>query len=214
MSKLKNPPLNAFKTITCSPRVGICIPVYASIGNDGLPTVLYGIEQCCDLPYQLSVGLSPNSVAKNRIKAEARLSDDIRYVIHMDDDIVLPPFFASKLVQVLQSQDNVGAVSAVMMGVRGQAQNDLHPDAVPPGEIKETTPPGTCFAYDRKKTPVEWDTAYLGSQWEDTDAMRQIQAQGYKTVATGNVVIMHKNNWSENKHWNENKAHFEEKWNG
>jgi hypothetical protein len=44
--------------------------------------------------------------------------------------------------------------------------------------------------------------------------MMQVKAQGFRTVATGNVVILHKNNWSENKYWNENKALFNKKWPG
>jgi len=214
MSKLKNPRLRMYKTIVRSPKIGIVIPVYNYVGNTNLAQAIYTIEQCCDMPYQLSLGIGPHCVAKNRVKGESRLDPSIRYVLQMDDDVLVPPHFASEMVQVLQSQDNIGAVSAVMVGPTGAAQNDLSYDAIGPGVVKECLPPGTCFMYDRKDVPIVWDTRYQGSQWEDTDAMMQIRATGKKTVATGNVQIMHKNNWSENKWWNENKALFTEKWPG
>ena len=218
MSRIKEPALKTFKTFTddrAVEAIGIVIPVYATIGNAGLPLVQYGIEQGCDLPYQLSMGVGPNCVAKNRIKGEARLDPSIRFVIHMDDDVALPPFFASKLLSVLlQQPGDIGAVSATMMGMRGEKQNNLHPDAVPPGAQIDTLIPGTCFIYDREKTPILWDTRYQGSQWEDTDGIMQIRRWGKRTVATGNVAIMHRNNWSENEYWNENKAHFNSKWPG
>jgi len=214
MANMTNPALTTFKTLPGSPPVGICIPVYNTAGNTNLAQAQYTVRQCVDLPYQLSLGVGAQCVAKNRLKAEARLDPSIRYVIHMDDDVLVPPHFASKFVQILQSQDRVGVVSAVMYGPRLEAQNDLHPSRIQPGQVVECLPPGTCFAYDREKTPIAWDGEYLGSQWEDTDAMMQIKALGYKTVATGCVVIMHKNNWSENKFWEENKARFMSKWPG
>ncbi len=214
MSKLKNPALKVMSHVSADLKVGVVIPVYNYISNTNLAQAQYTIEQCSDLPYQLSLGIGPQCVAKNRLKGEARLDPSIRYVIQMDDDVLVPPGFMSKLLSVLLSQDGVGAVSAVMYGPRGEAQNDLHPDRVPVGTVKECLPPGTCFMYDREKTPIAWDPAYQGSQWEDTDAMMQVRAAGFKTVASGNVQILHKNSWSENKWWNENKAHFQSKWPG
>jgi hypothetical protein len=215
MSRIKEPALKTFKTFHDREKVGIVIPVYATIGNENLGLVQYSIEQCCDLPYQLSMGIGQRCVAANRIKGEARLDHSIRYVIHMDDDVVLPPFFASNLLSVLLQQPrDIGAVSVTMMGMRGEAQNNLHPDKVPVGTQIDALIPGTCFIYDREKTPIVWDTNYQGSQWEDTDAMMQIWARGLRTVATGNVTIMHRNNWTESKHWNENKALFDKKWPG
>ena len=215
MNRIKNPALNPFKVQVDRHPVGIVIPIYSTIGNDNLALVQYGIEQCCDMPYQLSMGVGPRCVAANRIKGEQRLDRNIRYIIHMDDDVVVPPFFASKLLSVLlQQPGDIGAVSVTMMGMRGEAQNNLHPDMVPVGTQIDTLIPGTCFIYDRQKTPILWDMEYQGSQWEDTDAMMQIRAQGFRTVATGNVTIMHRNNWTESKHWNENKALFNKKWPG
>jgi hypothetical protein len=144
-------------------------------------------------------------------------------VLQVDDDVLLPPHFLSKMVSVLMqgtSKDRapdaakIGAVSAVMMGPRGEAQNGLHPNNIDIGQVVEALIPGTCFMYNRTRTPIEWDPKYLGSQWEDTDGIVQIRQQGYKTVATGNVRIMHRNPMSGGgkKHWQENREYFLSKW--
>jgi len=226
MSKIQHP---ALKTMSCVPadtKIGIVIPVYNYVNNTNLAQAIYTIEQCSDLPYQLSLGIGPQCVAKNRIKGEKRLDPGIDWIIQMDDDVLVPPGFMSKMLSVLMQgtakgavramneATRYGAVSAVMYGPRGETQNDLHPDRVPIGTIQTCLPPGTCFMYNRRVTPIEWDTQYQGSQWEDTDAMMQIRSQGYLLAATGNVQIMHKNSWSENKWWKENKAHFHSKWPG
>jgi hypothetical protein len=223
MSKIKHPALKTMVGVPHDTPIGIVIPVYNYVNNTNLAQAMYTVEQCSDLPYQLSLGIGPQCVAANRIKGEQRLDPAIRYVIQMDDDVLVPPGFMSKFLSVIQQgtshgdalgEATIGAVSAVMYGPRGEAQNDLHPDVVPVGTQKKCLPPGTCFMYDRKATPVMWDMKYQGSQWEDTDAMMQIRKAGLDTVATGNVQILHKNSWSENKWWNENKAHFESKWPG
>jgi hypothetical protein len=214
MPKLNHPALKPLIAKVMHEKVGIVIPVYNPIANVNLAQTQWCIKQCSDLPYQLSLGVGPQCVAANRIKGEARLNDDIRFVIHMDDDVLLPPHFMSQLLSVLVSQDNVGAVSAVMSGARGNPQNDVSPAVIPVGKVQEIEfLPGTCFAYDREKTPIVWDAEYQGSQWEDTDAMMQVKAQGYRTVATGNVQIIHRNNLNKAvKFWKENKAHFQTKW--
>jgi len=216
MPKLNNPALKTLVAKVMHEKVGIVIPVYNPIANKNLALTQWCIRQCSDLPYQLSLGVGPQCVAANRIKGEARLADDIRFVIHMDDDVVLPPHFMSQMLSVLVTQDKVGAVSAVMTGTRGEAQNDISPTTIPVGVVKEIEfLPGTCFVYDREKTPIAWDVEYLGSQWEDTDAMMQVKAQGYRTMATGNVQIMHRNNMNAAiGNWAENRAHFVSKWPG
>lgn len=216
MSKINHPALKTLVAKVMHEQVGIVIPVYEPLGNANLAQVQWSIRQNSDLPYQLSLGCGQRPVAQNRLKAEARLNDDIRFVIHMDDDVTLPPHFMSQLLSVLVSQDNVGAVSAVMVGSRCQPQNDVNPMDIPYGKTKEIEfLPGTCFAYDRKKTPIVWDPNYLGSQWEDTDAMMQIKAQGFRTMATGNVTIVHKNNLkAAASNWNENRDYFKQKWPG
>lgn len=213
MSKFKNPALKCMSNVPHHTPIGIVIPVYDAWNNHNLDRAIYTIEQCVDLPYQLSLGVGKQCVAANRIKGEARLDPSIDWVLHMDDDVLVPPGFTSRLLSVLmQGTSKYGAVSAVMHGPARKAQNDLNPDDIPIGKVKTCLPPGTCFMYNRRVTPIKWDVGYGGSQWEDTDAMMQIKAEGYLTCANGNVQIMHMNNWFENKWWNENKARFFSKW--
>lgn len=219
--RLKPPAIRTMCQVGADMPVGIVIPVYDAWNNHNLDRAIYTIEECCDLPYQLKLGVGKNCVAKNRNKGLAKVDSRIEYIIMMDDDVLVGPGFASKFVSVLQqgtSHDRVpeaagvGVVSAVMYGPGRKPQNDLHPDAVPPGKQIDCLPPGTCFAYNRARTPIVFDEDYQGSQWEDTDAMMQVKALGQSTVATGNIQIMHMNNWSENKWWNENRARFMAKW--
>lgn len=216
MSKIKEPKLVCPWEQGTEITVGVCIPVYNAVGNMKLASAVWSLDQCSDLPYQLSLGIGPNGVAKNRVKAEQRIDPSIRYILITDDDIIASPHWASKMIGILQADKNIGAVSAVMMGPRGERQNGLHPELIGPGEIVDALIPGTFVMYDRKKTPIVWDVEYQGSQWEDTDGMIQIKQQGFRLVATGDVQIMHKNEaMSEGKtpkFWQENKDHFMKKW--
>ena len=196
-----------------SEKIGICIPVYDHIGNENLAAAIWSIKSNSPgWDYQLSLGIGKNCVAKNRNKALARLDPDIRKVIMMDDDVLVPYNFITGLKMDLDYREEIGVVGASMVGPRGEAQNDCHPNAIEGNWRVTINLPGTCFMYDRVDTPIVFDEAYLGSQWEDTDAMRQVQAMGQKTVCTSRVQIMHRNNWSENKWWAENKMHFYSKW--
>lgn len=196
--------------------IGVCIPVYNAVGNLNLASAVWSIEQCSDLPYQLSLGISPNCIAKNRIKAEKRIGSSIRHILALDDDVIVAPYYASKMAKVLIENPDIGIVSAIMMGPRGEKQNGLHPENIGPGEIVDAMIPGTCIMYDRERTPIKWDTAYKHSQWEDTDAVLQVRGMGFRTVALGDVQIMHRNNAMASgklpPFWDENKKYFLSKW--
>jgi GT2 family glycosyltransferase len=185
------------------------------VGNEKLASAVWSLEQCCDLPYYLSLGIGPNGVAKNRLKALKRIPDEVRHILMADDDIIASPHWASRMVSLLRNQDRIGAVSAVMMGPRGERQNGLHPELIGPGDLIDALIPGTFVMYDRLKCDIQWDTNYQGSQWEDTDGIVQVRKAGYRTVATGSVQIMHKNSAlakGKPKFWDENRAYFLSKW--
>jgi GT2 family glycosyltransferase len=215
MGKIKQPLLKTMTAVSPDTPVGIVIPVYNHVGNENLAATVFTIERCADLPYQISLGIGPNCVAKNRNKGLARLDPDIEFILMADDDILVPPGFLSKMVStLLQNKAKIGMVSATMMGPRGEPQNDLHPNAIPPGHIEPRILPGTCVLYNRKRTPIEWDENYVGSQWEDTDGWAQVRKMGFQTVANGNVQIMHKNPMSGGgrKYWEQNQGYFFKKW--
>jgi GT2 family glycosyltransferase len=214
MSKISQPRLTPFYPEAQGQQIGICIPVYEHIGNEGLAQLIWTANQGSDLPFMISMGVGKQPVAKNRNKALKRLPDSIEWVLMVDDDVLLPPGYASLLMKPMLEDKTIGAVSAVMSGARGEAQNDCHPGATGDKEIKDIVNlPGTCFMYNRERVgDAAFDENYQGSQWEDTDFMRQITTQGLRTVITSRVSIIHKNNWSQNKYWEENKEYFYSKW--
>lgn len=195
-------------------RIGICIPIYDHVDNKGLGTLVWSINQNSQIPFKISMGIGRNCVAKNRNKALRALPEDIRFVLMVDDDVILPYGWDTTMYGMLLRYRDFGVISATMMGPRGEAQNDLHPEAFEVGTelVERKILPGTCFMYDRARTPIVFDENYEGSQWEDTDAMMQVHQMGKKTGVTPLVQIIHANNWSENKYWGQNKALFEAKW--
>lgn len=214
MTKIEQPRLAPFFKEAAGQPIGICIPCYNHVDNDGLAQAIWTMQMGSDLPYQLALGIGRACVAKNRNKALARLDPDIKWVLMSDDDILAPPGFLSLLMKPFLEHPDIGVVSATMLGARGEKQNDCYPGNIPEGQelLDRKNPPGTFFLYNRERTPIEFDERYLGSQWEDTDAMRQVQAVGLRTVITNRVTIMHKNNWSQNKYWEDNKRLFASKW--
>lgn len=145
------------------------------------------------------------------MKALKRFNGDL--VIFMDDDVLLPPFFASKMLGALAARPDAGVISAVMTSPDGTKQNGVFCE---PHQILETLPPGTCFCYSREKLgeDVVFDDHYVGSQWEDTDFMVQVHEKGLKTYGLGAVHIIHDNNWTghTNETWKQNMDYFSEKW--
>ncbi len=226
MAKIKRAQLKTMCGVPSDTKVGICIPVYNAVDNQHLATTVFTLEQGSDLDYQLSLGIGPNCVAKNRNKALERIDPEIRYIVMADDDIVASPFWASKMVSTLEQftshgrnreEQRYGMVSATMMGPRGEPQNHIHPDRIPPGEVQDVgLVPGTFIMYDRVLCPIEWDENYKQSQWEDTDAAMQVQQFGYKVAVNGNVQIIHKSPLKAvgGQVWDENKAYFQSKWPG
>lgn len=133
-------------------------------------------------------------------------------VIFMDDDVLLPPFFASKMIATLAARPEAGVVSAIMTNPDGTKQNGVF---CKPNQILDTLPPGTCFCYSKERLgDCEFDENYVGSQWEDTDFMVQVHEKKLKTYGLGSVHIIHDNNWTghTNETWKQNMDYFVQKW--
>lgn len=179
---------------------------------------LWSLRSTCDLPYELIVAEAKQSVAKNRLAGLEQATHDL--VVMMDDDVLLPSCWASKLAFIYQRDETIGALSAMMTSPNGAPQNDLYNLA--PGEVRDCRfPPGTCFLYSRERTAgCEFDPAYIESQWEDTDFMAQVQAKGLRTCATGAVHILHDNTFiregertpEKQRVWDHNAEVFNGKW--
>jgi len=175
-----------------------------------LKRTLWSIQQNLDVQAQIVVAEVQQSVARNRLHALERFSGDV--VIFMDDDVILPPCFASKLIATLDALDDAGVVSAIMTNPDGSRQNNVF---CSPEKTIGVLPPGTCFCYSRKRLKdCAFDPRYEASQWEDTDFMVQVQEMGLKTVATGSVWVLHDNQWTGHTSdtWRRNRERFARKW--
>jgi len=174
-----------------------------------LKRTLWSIRQNLDIEAELIVQTRKWPVARNRLAALKWFHGDV--VIFMDDDVLLPPFFASKMIASLSGLKDAGVVSAVMTNPDGSRQNDMFCE---PHQTIQGIPPGTCFCYSKKRVRARFDDKYLASQWEDTDFMVQVLKQGLQTYATGSVHIIHDNNWTghTNDTWETNRQRFARKW--
>ena len=150
-------------------------------------------------------------VAANRNAALAKL--DTRYVVMMDDDVLLPMLWLEKLMLVLLATPDAGIVGPKMTGMIGQSQNGQ--SLLKVDEVMDCVMPGTLMLFDRERvTGCVFDEEYLGSQWEDTDFVMQVKAKGLSTLVTGSVWILHDNEFTNGRGDNyvKNKARFKSKW--
>ena len=192
---------------TAWPAASVIIPAYDD--SDRLRRLLWMIEQTADMPVELIVACAKQCVAKNRNAGLDRASHDLTFF--MDDDVMLPPHWMSRLTAVLRSADDIGAASAHLIFPNGAPQTRRADLA--PGESWEVTIPGTCFAYSRQRVGDQrFDEEYIGSQWEDTDWMWTIQRLGLRTVMTGDVQVLHDHVLKESQWLRHNGARFLGKW--
>ena len=189
--------------------INVMIPVYEATPT--LARTLWSIQTTTDMPLRVIVYAFKQSVAKNRNACIELAGDGLR--CFADDDILLPPNWASKMAAVLANRKDVGVVAPRMTGTNLLAQNDLA--NVPAGEIRPCRPPGTLFMYDpTRMNGCAFDEGYIASQWEDTDFMRQIEVAGLTNVCTGDVWILHEMNLTQANGvvWNTNKEYYTKKW--
>lgn len=188
-------------------RVDVILPVYED--SDLLRRTLWSIRETADLPYTLIVSCAAQSVAKNRNAGLARARHDVTFFV--DDDVLLPPHWMSRLVATLARREDLGAVGPHLTFPNGAPQT-RRPD-LGPGELWEVTIPGTVFAYSRSRVgDPRFDEAYLGSQWEDTDWMWELAKRGFGTALTGDVHVKHEHAEKQNRWLEENMRHFHDKW--
>ena len=172
------------------PGVSVIIPAYED--KPVLRRAIWSICQTVDVPAQLVVAMERQSVAKNRNAGLARARHDL--VAFLDDDVLLPAGWLSKMAAVLLEDETIGVVAARMTGPAGEPQNDLA--SVRPDEIRNCVPPGTCFLYSRSRLEgCGFDETYVRSQWEDTDFMFQVITRGFRCVAIGSVHIPMPSHW-------------------
>jgi len=187
--------------------VSVIIPAYADC--DRLRRAIWSVRQTADLPYELIVSLAPRCVAANRNAGLDRARQDL--VAFLDDDVLLPACWMSRLAAVLAGHPDIGAASGHLRFPNGSPQTRR--EHLPDGALWEVTIPGTCFLYSRARVGDErFDEGYLGSQWEDTDWMWRVRRRGLRTVVVGGVHVVHDHNLSENRWLAENMRRFHDTW--
>jgi hypothetical protein len=168
------------------PGISVLIPSLAD--GPRLRRAIWSVHQTTDLPFQVVAAPAGHGVAANRNLCLSLAREEL--VAFVDDDVLLPLGWASRLAAVLLREPSVGAVSASLLFPDGRPQMRRHP--LPAGVLWDTTPPGTCFAYSRARAgDARFDEGYLGSQWEDTDWMWTLARRELRTVVTGDVRAAH-----------------------
>ena len=187
--------------------MSVIIPAYADC--DRLRRATWAVQQTADLPYELIVSLAPRCVAANRNAGLDRATQDL--VAFVDDDVLLPACWMSRLVAVLEAHPDIGAASGHLRFPNGSPQTRR--EHLADGALWEVTIPGTCFVYSRSRVGDErFDEGYLGSQWEDTDWMWRVQRRGLRTVVVGGVQVVHEHRQSAHPWLEANMRRFLERW--
>jgi glycosyltransferase involved in cell wall biosynthesis len=208
LAPLVQPP-DEFVAVHGTPSVSVVIPVYEV--TPSLRRTLWSVRNSVDLPTQLVVHVERQSVARNRNAGLAEARHDL--VAFVDDDVLLPAGWTSRLVRTLLEDRTIGCVAAKMTGPGGEPQNDLA--SLRPGELRPCLPPGTCILYSRSRAEgCAFDEIYERSQWEDTDFMLQLMEKGLRCVADGGVHVLHENHFTncDDASWDRNRQRFLRKW--
>ena len=187
--------------------VSVIIPAFEDCAR--LRRAIWSVQQTADLPYELLVSCAPRCVAANRNAGLARATQDL--VAMLDDDVLLPACWMSRLAAVLAAHADVAAASGHLVFPDGSPQTRR--EHLADGELWEVTIPGTCFLYSRERVGDErFDEGYEGSQWEDTDWMWRVKARGLRTLVVGGVRVVHDYNLRENRWLEANMRRFHERW--
>ena len=187
--------------------ISVLIP---SLGDSPrLRRAIWSVRETTDLPFQVVVAPAAHGVAANRTQCLGLAREDL--IAFVDDDVLRPVGWASRLAAVLARERDVGAVSASIAFPDGRPQMRRHP--LPAGTVWDTTPPGTCFVYSRARAgDLRFDEGYLGSQWEDTDWMWALAKRGLRTVVTGDVRVAHEHVPGAHPWLEHNLRRFAAKW--
>lgn len=187
--------------------LSIIVPAYEDTPR--LRRALWSIARTTDVPHEVIVACARQAVAPNRNAGLLRAACDL--VAFLDDDVLLPAHWASRLLATLLAADDVGAVSAHLVFPDGSPQT-RRPD-LSPGELWDIPLPGTCFVYSRARVGDQrFDEGYLGSQWEDTDWMWRVRARGLRTLMSGDVLVVHDHELRENQWAEPNARRFAARW--
>ena len=207
-------------------KIDILIPCFA--GTDKLTKCVESVIKNTFYPYNLILTVQRQSVAHNRNHL-LRMGHS-PYVAFLDDDVEMPLHWDKHLIECLdqlQLPDSVnvmgvdvekpfiGVVGPRIVGADGAPQNLS--SSVEIGTFAVGYVCGAVMLWKRADWPNLYaDTNFIASQYEDTDIVMQMLAQGGVPVIDGRVTVTHFNEMKENtsETWQQNKAYFHSKWAG
>src|SRR5258705_5865306 len=99
--------------------VSVVIPAYEDCAR--LRRAIWSVEQTADMPYELLVSCALRCVAANRNAGLARATQDL--VAMLDDDVLLPACWMSRLAGVLAAHADVAAASGHLVFPDGSPQS-------------------------------------------------------------------------------------------
>jgi glycosyltransferase involved in cell wall biosynthesis len=187
--------------------VSVIIPAWEDCAR--LRRAIWSVQQTADMPFELIVSCAQRCVAANRNSGLDRATQDL--VAFLDDDVLLPSCWMSRLAAVLAAHEDVGAASGHLVFPDGSPQSRR--EHLADGELWDIATPGTCFLYTRERVDDQrFDEGYRGTQWEDTDWIWRVRARGLRTVVVGGVRVVHDYELRERQSLHENMQRFEATW--
>lgn len=108
-----------------------------------------------------------------------------KYVLYLNDDVILSDNWLTSMVEVLERRPKVGAVSKKMFYRNGKPQ--WHCESRRGGYVKVA--PATCLLVRREL--ARFDNYYEGYYFEDLDLIARIKSKGYKIWAERKYPIIH-----------------------
>jgi hypothetical protein len=185
----------------------VCIPCYSTSQKliDTVNSITTGPNKIT-LPSKLILGIEKQSVVANRLACltESKAS----YVLWLDDDVIFEtPNWDVALFNSLYSDSSIGIVS-IWAKNAWQLKKFGNSYKRPDGFVNDV-----CGAVMmcRKINNVNFDTNYVGSQWEDTDYCYAVRKAGYKVLQNNNLYCIHVNQ-EVNRNYSENEVYFKKKW--
>lgn len=187
----------------------ICIPCWETSTKLDLTiaSVIEGPNKVT-LPCKFIINVAKQSVVANRLTCLTE--SKAPYVMWLDDDIQFrEPGWDKILYDMIDEPEKIDKMKYGVIGV-----NVVHYKARtnvatrPHGFVSDVC---GALMMTKKLPGVQFDSKYVGSQWEDTDYCYQVRKAGYGVYQNNNIWILHYNE-EKNRDYTHNQAYFNSKW--
>lgn len=190
----------------------IIIPAYNPGAN--LTRLLTEIQHKTAPPYNVVLVRGSRSASRNRNEGLSSVSKTSKYIIMCDDDICeLPYMWNKRLIDRLQYDPNLMAVSARLMTIDGRPALNSADNFNINTEYEEVNMiPTACCAFrsdDVEYSCVGFEELMVASGWEDSLFFEQLKNRltkeklGNKIIIDNNCKVVHLNNATGQGTWND-----------